>query len=339
MKENQLEEWFEDMGWHFNQDDDFVDKNGNMFDFKTQSDYYEFVHDKIQVILHERLVQEYGLVRVPIPWDPSHTRSQGGGPIPSDCPRVFVSNDVMVNPKVLLIVQGLGKVAPGQWARKLFTNGRKGEFPYASQFPYIQRALHLGWAVILCDPNRTELSPSPAPSSGLMGWLRPRGGTRSDHVRRVWEDLIRHSLAKCVMIVAFSAGTWATLDLFDTNRIEFKRRVKAVALLDGSTGGKRYWQRDGDWLFKNTWTFSQMGAGESENGEEVNTDDHDSVPGVAVGRVFEFLEERHNLFIAKLPDDEFGLFRGLYRRIVGGIRGRGVGGQQQQLRIHQNRRR
>ncbi|KAG0378054.1 hypothetical protein BGX24_004847 [Mortierella sp. AD032] len=208
MKENQPEEWFEDMGWHFNQDDDFVDKNGNMFDFKTQSDYYEFVHDKIQIMLHERLEQEYGFVKVPIPWDPSDARSRGRGPIPSDCPRVFVSRDVNVNPKVLLIVQGLGKVAPGQWARKLFTNGRKGEFPNASQFPYIKRALHLGWAVIL------------------------------------------HSAAKCVMIVAFSAGTWATLDLFDTNRSEFKRRVKAVALLDGSTGGNRYWQRDGDWLFK-----------------------------------------------------------------------------------------
>lgn len=106
------------------------------------------------------------------------------------------SQDVFVNPKVLIIVQGLGKVAPGQWARKLFTNGHKDQFDYASQIPYIERALHLGWAIILCDPNRPELSPaSSASAQGSMSmWLHggdTRGRSRSDHVRRVWEDLIR----------------------------------------------------------------------------------------------------------------------------------------------------
>jgi hypothetical protein len=28
MNESQLEAWFADLGWHFNQDNDFVDKNG-----------------------------------------------------------------------------------------------------------------------------------------------------------------------------------------------------------------------------------------------------------------------------------------------------------------------
>ena len=113
------------------------------------------------------------------------------------------SKDVYVNPKVLIIVQGLGKVAPGQWARKLFTNGHRDQFDYASQIPYIERALFLGWAVILCDPNRAELAPAaagavaPGPMSmwlgGGGGGGRSRGGPRgrAEHVRRVWEDLIR----------------------------------------------------------------------------------------------------------------------------------------------------
>ncbi|KAG0271275.1 hypothetical protein BGZ95_000927 [Linnemannia exigua] len=64
----------------------------SMFDFKTQSDYYEFVHDKIQIMLHTRLEQEYGLIKVPIPWNPSDTTSRSqGSPIQSDCPRVFAS--------------------------------------------------------------------------------------------------------------------------------------------------------------------------------------------------------------------------------------------------------
>lgn len=111
------------------------------------------------------------------------------------------SKDIHVNPKVLIIVQGLGKVAPGQWARKLFTNGQRDQFDYASQIPYIERALFLGWAVILCDPNRAELAPAATAVQGPMSmWLggggggsRSRGGPRgrADHVRRVWEYLIR----------------------------------------------------------------------------------------------------------------------------------------------------
>ncbi|KAG0296393.1 hypothetical protein BGZ97_004544 [Linnemannia gamsii] len=208
---DQNEEWFQNQGWHFNDNDDFVDKHGNMFDFQTQSDYYEFVHDKLQVMLHKRLMQEYGFKMLAVPWDPNTSASlRVPGRIPRDCPRVFVTQDVYVNPKVLIIVQGLGKVAPGQWARKLFTNGHKDQFDYASQIPYIERALHLGWAIILCDPNRPELSPSASSASapGSMSmWLR--GGGK-----------------------------------------EFMRRVKAVVLLDGADGSSRYPRKNGSWLYK-----------------------------------------------------------------------------------------
>ncbi|KAF9156052.1 hypothetical protein BG015_007469 [Linnemannia schmuckeri] len=306
------EEWFQNMGWHFNRNDDFVDK-----------------HDKLQVILHEKLMQDYGFKKIAIPWDPNATFPRIGGRIPPDCPRVFATKDVHVNPKILIIVQGLGKVAPGQWARKLFTNGYRDQFDYASQIPYIERALHLGWAVILCDPNRAELASTSAPSPMSM-WLGgggsqragPRG--RADHVRRVWEDLIRSSSAKCVMFVAFSAGTAATLQLFDTYRREFVRRVKAVVLLDGDTGSSHYRQLDGPWLFKNTKSFSQRGSGGSlRNAEEVDTDDHDSVPGVAVARVFEFLEKQHNRFMAQLPEEQYRWIRSLYQQRTSAL-GRGV---------------
>ncbi|KAK3833404.1 MAG: hypothetical protein JOS17DRAFT_740392 [Linnemannia elongata] len=332
--EQEDEEWFQNMGWHFNSNDDFVDKHGNMFDFGTQSDYYEFVHDKLQLMLHARLMQDYGFKRIAVPWDPKEKFWSAENLIPPDCPRVFATKDIHVNPKVLIIVQGLGKVAPGQWARKLFTNGQRDQFDYASQIPYIERALFLGWAVILCDPNRAELAPAATAVQGPMSmWLggggggsRSRGGPRgrADHVRRVWEYLIRKSSATCVMFVAFSAGTAATLDLYDTHRKEFMTRVKAVVLLDGVTGSSHYRQQDGKWLFKNTKTFSQMGcAGPLRNAEEVDTNDHDSVPGVAVARVFEFLEGQHNRFIAQLPPNKYNQIRSLYHRQAYAL-GRGV---------------
>lgn len=84
----------------------------------------------------------------------------------------------MSNPNLLVIVQGLGEVPPGQWARKLFTNGKRDQFDLATQFPYIQRALHSRWAVVLCDPNHDE--------------NKPRSQmTRSHHVHRVWEEIVR----------------------------------------------------------------------------------------------------------------------------------------------------
>ncbi|KAF9142608.1 hypothetical protein BGX30_002587 [Mortierella sp. GBA39] len=196
--EQENEEWFQNMGWHFNPKNDFVDK-----------------HDKLQVMLHDRLMEGYGFQKITIPWDPNEDFSRTEGRIPPDCPRVFATK----------------------------------------------------------------------------------------------------SSAKCVMFVAFSAGTAATLELYDTYRKEFMRRVKAVVLLDGITGSSHYRQQDGEWLFNNTKTFSQLGCtGSLRNAEEVKTNDHDSVPGVAVVRVFEFLERQHSRFISLLPGEQYHRIRSLYHR-------------------------
>ncbi|KAF9361928.1 Canalicular multispecific organic anion transporter 2 [Mortierella sp. AD094] len=72
---------------------------------------------------------------------------------------IALNEDVLLNPNLLIIVQGLGEVPPGQWARKLFTNGKRGQWGLATQFPFLERALHLGWAVVLCDPNHFEDKP------------------------------------------------------------------------------------------------------------------------------------------------------------------------------------
>ncbi|KAF9897600.1 hypothetical protein BX616_005295, partial [Lobosporangium transversale] len=131
-----------------------------------------------------------------------------------------MSKDYRSNPKLMVIVQGLGEVPPGQWARKLFTNGKRGQWGLATQFPYIERALAEKWAIILCDPNHDEGKPK-------------NRKTRALHVQRVWEDLIRKSIANCVIFVAFSAGTTATLDLYEAIKLEFNQRVQAIAFLDG----------------------------------------------------------------------------------------------------------
>ncbi|KAF9401778.1 ATP-binding cassette, sub-C (CFTR MRP), member 9 [Mortierella sp. AD011] len=150
-----------------------------------------------------------------------------------------MTEDVRLNPNLLVIVQGLGEVPPGQWARKLFTNGKRGQWGMATQFPFIERARHLGWAVVLCDPNHDENKPR-------------NQKTRAHHVWRVWEDVVRRSDARCVMYVCFSAGTTAVLDLYRTSKREFMKKVKGVAFLDGEDGRSM-----GRWMQNHSWSFCQ----------------------------------------------------------------------------------
>ncbi|KAF9292468.1 hypothetical protein BGZ68_005151 [Mortierella alpina] len=245
--------------------------------------------------LHTVLKEKYNFVRYPVPFERAQTRRKRGE---QSCPHIFVTRDVLFNPNLLVIVQGLGEVAPGQWARKLFTNGEKDQWNYATQLPYIERAFHLGWAVILCDVNH---------GGGFIKSDR----TRAHHVLRVWEDIIRRAKAECVMFVSFSAGTRATLDLFDAIRPEFMRRVQGVALLDGSTGREYHRSKDGRWLKEHSWFFVSGDEHKrvGENGEVVATNDHDKVPGTAVGKVFEYLMECHNWYMASLTAVELRSYR------------------------------
>ncbi|KAF8975244.1 hypothetical protein BGZ46_009304 [Entomortierella lignicola] len=256
--------WYKEMGWHFDENNDFVDKDGNLFDFESQQDHYEFVHVMIKTYIFKELERRYNFKQYPVPSRRSARRARND----PYCPQVFVTEDVFINPNLLVIVQGLGEVPPGQWARKQFTNGKRNQWKLATQFPFIERALHLGWAVILCDPNHNECKPKTQ-------------STRAHHVRRVWEDIVRKSDARCVMYIGFSAGTTAILDLYSSIRQEFMKRVKGIALMDGENG-----RNMGSWLEQHSWSFRQKSFlfKPAPNEEYVDTTDHDSVPGMAVGQ-------------------------------------------------------
>ncbi|KAF9332422.1 hypothetical protein BG006_004707 [Podila minutissima] len=261
--QKECEAWYSEKGWHFDKNNDFVDKNARIKDH-----------------LFSEMKRQFDLVQQPVSTDDS------GDPMdPEDpyVPQIFLSKDVSTNKNLLVIVQGLGLVPPGQWARKLFTNGRRGEFKYASQFPYIQKAKELGWAVILCDPNHTLKDQQPQSER-----------TRAHHVQRVWEDIVVPSKAESVMIAAFSAGTWSTLYLFDNNRGEFINRVRGVALMDGATGAELLKYRGGLWFKSHSHAFVLNERKKSlDNVEEVpDARDHDTVPGAAIGRVFEYLKDK-----------------------------------------------
>lgn len=207
-------------------------------------------------------------------------------------PFIFTtSKDATSKPNLLVIVQGLGVVPPGQWARKLFTNGLKGQYKLATQIPYIEKAQgHEDWGLVLCDPNHASSEPKTE-------------DTRAHHVLRVWQDIVAPSKAENVMYIGFSAGTVAVLDLYDTLDVskfffreslctlecqlylrvakscsvvgpEFIKRVKAIALLDGESGASRQAQgQDGKWLREHSRAYCQKGMSGfmGPNSETVNS--------------------------------------------------------------------
>ncbi|KAF9153854.1 hypothetical protein BG015_002456 [Linnemannia schmuckeri] len=279
------EEWFSLMGWHFseNSDHDFVDKHGKLFNYEDHFDRFEFVQAKIQSLVYDRLKDKYGFERIAVAQNKG-TSAPGGGDH-HRFPRIFVSPDARTNSTILVLVPKVGEESPGQWDKDLFTTGEKGNFLFASQFPYIDMALEHGWGVVLCDPNGGDLHDS--------------GEYRESHVQYVWDDIVHPSSATCVMYVAFGEGTDAVFSILDGSRAaEFRERVKAVALLDGSTGDKRKEKLDRAWLNKHARSFmARNGASPGRNGTKVNAaEEHELVPGFALQAVFAFLTSQHGLF-------------------------------------------
>lgn len=280
------EEWFSLMGWHFseNKDHDFVDKHGKLYNYENHFDRFEFVQDKIQSLVYDRLKNKYGFEQIAVAQNKS-TSAPGGGDH-HRFPRIFISPDARTNSTMLVLVPKVGEESPGQWDRDLFITGEEGNFLFASQFPYIDMALEQGWGVVLCDPNGGDLHDSDE--------------YREAHVQYVWDDIVQPSEATCVMYVAFGEGTDAVLSILDSTRAaEFRERVKAVVLLDGTTGDKRKEKLDRTWLNKHSRSFmAKNGASPGRNGTKVNAaEEHELVPGFALQAVFAFLRGQNGLFI------------------------------------------
>ncbi|KAG0284101.1 hypothetical protein BGZ96_011536, partial [Linnemannia gamsii] len=278
--------WGESKNWDFDQNFEVIDSEGNKFQYdaefpkrlkKAEKDArYENLHAVLKPHLLDRLRAYYGFAKIRVP-------ALEGGRANA---HAYVSPDVYVNSKTLVIVQGLGRVYPGIWARKLLTSGRNGDYKCATMFSYIRKALSFGWSVVICDPNGDGNSEQ----------------NRCNHVRRVWETIIMKSVSTCAMVVAFSAGTRAALEILGLNdadaiKIDFKHRVKGIVLLDGSTGSSITKEADKTWLQSNhrllvmlrktpkaippgtMFAVVQFDPGMQE-GNNV-TDLHDYVPGFA----------------------------------------------------------
>lgn len=160
------------------------------FKFRDQM-HYDLLADAVLRYVELLLVEEGQLTAIPLPLDAAETDPQ----VP-----VFASHGYAEKEKLLIFVQGTGRVRVGVWGCALCINK---DLDHGTMLPWIERAAQEGYGVIVCNPNENS-----------KGKRAIRGSENStNHVAYVWEHLVmKCSQAKVIDMVAHSAGGGAVLD-------------------------------------------------------------------------------------------------------------------------------
>jgi len=135
------------------------------------------------------------------------------------CP-IYVSEGFDSASKVLLLIQGSGRVRVGVWGCALCINK---DLDQGTMLPYLREAADRGYGVIVLNPNLNQVDGQPIPGSE----------TPDRHVAYVWESVL---LARCrgdasVDVVAHSNGGRALL-YFMADCEAAAKRIHRLALTD-----------------------------------------------------------------------------------------------------------
>jgi len=160
---------------------------------------------------------------------------------------IFLSPDALTNKeKLLVLIQGSGPVRPGQWARSLCFNEN---LHTGSCDNYIEQAYKEGYGVIVLNPNHNSVPKSEYVESNKVKYnffdpVKPRNLKRDctvpiknsesppKHTVYVWDNFISKAQAKDIVIVAHSAGGWATMELLRNRGDEVLKRLRCVGFTD-----------------------------------------------------------------------------------------------------------
>eukprot|EP00271_Cylindrocystis_brebissonii_P006506 TRINITY_DN19283_c0_g2_i1.p1 TRINITY_DN19283_c0_g2~~TRINITY_DN19283_c0_g2_i1.p1 ORF type:complete len:677 (+),score=136.41 TRINITY_DN19283_c0_g2_i1:33-2033(+) len=190
------------------------------------------------------MVQKYGMERIdlPLPEDregykkeEDHRRSVfdllpgfGREAAAEDlrCP-IFVSKTVKTADAVLMLLCGTGRVAAGQWARKLCIN----ESLYTgSVIPFLEWAHARGIGVVVLNPNATSVRTA----SGLK--RVPFNTSAEEHTTYVWDKIVEPLPARHLLLVAHSYGGVGTCNLMYKRGRQVLERLRAIAFTDSVHG-------------------------------------------------------------------------------------------------------
>eukprot|EP00760_Papus_ankaliazontas_P001453 PhM_4_TR1047/c0_g1_i1/m.86884 len=238
-----------DFGYDFNSEGQLRNvRTGEPFQWLGQK-HYDALGDVIIKDIQRMLVSKYGLVEVWLP------RSAGAG---EPQVNIFHSANYLECEKLCLVMQGSGAVRAGQWARALCINDtlKHGTiFDYLDDF---KTQLGDDVGVIVFNPNlnsgvvQKEDAESDHEHDVYKFWLgtddktwklSQRAIAQSEkpipsherpqiHTVTVWEEFVRPSIAKHVVIVAHSFAGVSVAHLVRTCFEEVSARVRAIAFTD-----------------------------------------------------------------------------------------------------------
>eukprot|EP00929_Paragymnodinium_shiwhaense_P077103 TRINITY_DN39687_c0_g1_i1.p1 TRINITY_DN39687_c0_g1~~TRINITY_DN39687_c0_g1_i1.p1 ORF type:complete len:297 (-),score=65.69 TRINITY_DN39687_c0_g1_i1:57-947(-) len=159
------------------------------FEFQDQA-HYDKLADAVLRHVGTLLVDEAKLMPVTLPL----------GATSGPTTKIFVSEGYQAADKLLLMIQGSGRVRVGVWGCALCINK---DLTHGTMLPYLQKAKEAGYGVIVLNPNENAVDGEPIPGCE----------TADKQLGYVWENLIRGKCKQglCVDIVAHSNGGRALL--------------------------------------------------------------------------------------------------------------------------------
>ncbi|CAH2244670.1 jg1330 [Pararge aegeria aegeria] len=213
-----------ELGYAFNADGQLrkIDENGQpgdkQFQFTISNDHqecqahYEVLGTAITQYIYNLLEKE-GLYKLPVP--KGSTEDNGTF--------IFVSKDYDKQDVLMVLIHGSGAVRAGQWARSLIINDC---IDTGTQIPYIRQAIKRGYGIMVLNCNDNYREDKKIQHSS----------TAEEHTVYVWDAYITNTKASNIVIVAHSYGGVITVMLAETQKKQFEKRVKAVALTDSVHG-------------------------------------------------------------------------------------------------------
>ena len=211
--------------------------------------------------------------------------------------KILTTQDFPTNQKCLIIIQGVGPVRLGQWARSICINDNLN---LGSMIPYIEKAIKNNMSVIILNPNeRTDFSDD---TKNIEEF--------SDHEKHsvyVYNNIVKKNKnIKDIYILAHSVGGDCTLEILFNNKEDLLNgKIKKIAFTD-SVHGNEYESlgKKGIKIFRNisrNFVCSDKPAGEficdyknSKTGIDCYSSGHvrhEYTSGCAIEEIFNFFKK------------------------------------------------
>uniref|UniRef100_F1L6Y3 Arb2 domain-containing protein n=2 Tax=Ascaris TaxID=6251 RepID=F1L6Y3_ASCSU len=207
-----------DFGYHFDKDGVMRDKDGKQFVFTDQQTYEA---------IGEAVTEEVYNILERAPYNLCKTHF-GTACNDDENSFIFHTKDFDKKEYMVVLIHGRGVVRAGQWARRLIMNE---SLDRGSQLPYLRECSKRGWGVLVMNTNHNTFIDRDGRQRTFEG-----SGSAVEHGINVWKQFVMPSKARCIAVVAHSAGGIVISNIIEEPSCwmgdEGRTRVGCICLTD-----------------------------------------------------------------------------------------------------------